>query len=136
MDRRRARDLRSRRSRGALVPSRLCAIAGFGFGSSVEMSVSRRPPLWLAAAAIAAGLAATYATVVWIASFRAGPIHVDVRMYYVAAEAGVRYGWATTYDQSVLRALSSGFPPTARFIDDQTTYASLPLLAWVFAPLT
>ena len=100
------------------------------------MSLARRPPLWLAAAAIATTIAATYTAVVWIASFRAGPIHVDVRMYYVAAEAGVRYGWATIYDQPVLRALSAGFPPTARFIDDQTTYASLPLLAWVFAPLT
>ena len=57
-------------------------------------------------------------------------------MYYVAAQAGLRYGWSTIYDQSILRALSAGFPPNARFIDDQTTYASLPLLAWLFAPLT
>jgi hypothetical protein len=65
-----------------------------------------------------------------------GPVHVDVRMYYVAAQAGLRFGWSTIYDQSVLRALSAGFPPNARFIDDQTTYASLPLLAWLFSPLT
>jgi hypothetical protein len=87
-------------------------------------------------AAISTGLATLYVSFVWINSFLAEPVHVDVRMYYVAAQAGLRYGWSTIYDQSILRALSAGFPPNARFIDDQTTYASLPLLAWVFAPLT
>jgi Glycosyltransferase family 87 len=104
--------------------------------SSVEPARSRRPPLWLAAAALAAGLSTLYGSFVWINSFLVGPIHVDVRLNYVAAQAGLRYGWSTIYDQSVLRALSSGFPPHAQFIDSQTTYASLPLLAWLFAPLT
>lgn len=65
-----------------------------------------------------------------------GPVHEDTRLTYVAAEAGVRYGWSTIYDQNVLRALSASFPGDARFIDSVTTYASPPLLAWLFVPLT
>lgn len=102
--------------------------------SSISSSAIRR--LALAASLTASAWSALYGLVLWIAFFLVGPVHVDVRMYYVAAEAGLRYGWSTIYDQPILRALSAGFPPHARFIDDQTTYASLPLLAWLFAPLT
>jgi len=57
-------------------------------------------------------------------------------MYYVAAEAGLRYGWSTIYDQAILRSLSTFFPAGQRLIDSEVTYASTPLLAWLFAPLT
>ncbi len=100
------------------------------------LSMTRRPPLWLAACAVAAGSAAAYGLVLWVVFYSVGPVHVDVRMYYVAAEAGTRFGWSRIYDQDVLRWLSAGFPPNARLIDSETTYASLPLLAWLFAPLT
>jgi hypothetical protein len=78
-----------------------------------------------------------YSFVVWIAYFVIrSPVHEDVRMNYVAAEAGLRYGWSTIYDQTVLRALSAGFPGAAQIIDNQKTFASTPLVAWLFAPLT
>jgi len=63
-------------------------------------------------------------------------VHKDFRIFYVAAEAGLRYGWSSMYDVSTLRALSSVFPPDQRYIDAQTAYANPPLLAWLIAPLT
>jgi alpha-1,2-mannosyltransferase len=91
----------------------------------------------LAAAAVAAGWTALHSIFFWITLFLIrSPVHVDVRLYYVAAEAGVRYGWSTIYDQVTLRALSSGFPEAAQIINDEVTFASTPLVAWLFAPLT
>jgi hypothetical protein len=95
----------------------------------------RRPPLWLAAAAVASGWAAVYSVVTWVRQFLVAPSHDDVRLYYVAAEAGLKYGWSAIYDQAVLRSLSSSFPAATRLVDEKT-FASTPLLAWVFAPLT
>lgn len=57
-------------------------------------------------------------------------------MTYVAAQAGVKYGWSTIYDEATLRALSSAFPAGARSIDPLYTYLNPPLLAWLFVPLT
>jgi Glycosyltransferase family 87 len=96
----------------------------------------RRPPLWLAAAAVACAWGAVYSAALWIVLFARRPVHEDVRMTYVAAEAGLRYGWSTIYDENVLRSLSQGFPPTDRVIDPVLTYLNPPLLAWLFAPLT
>jgi hypothetical protein len=97
---------------------------------------TRRPPLWLAVAAVASFWAAVDSigrfTVVYIVA----PIHEDARMMYVASEAGLRYGWSTIYDQSVLRSLSASFPPDQRHIDNVYTYLHPPLVAWLFAPLT
>ncbi len=104
-------------------------------GRPVNGLSARRPPLWLAAAAVASGWAAVYSAVTWIRQFAIAPAHDDVRLYYVAAEAGLRYGWSKIYDQAVLSALSSSFPAATRLIDEKT-FASTPLLAWVFAPLT
>jgi hypothetical protein len=74
--------------------------------------------------------------VVWILWFVFRPVHEDVRMIYVAAEAGLRYGWSTIYDKSVLASLSTSFPPGNRFIDPLYTYLHPPLVAWLFVPLT
>jgi Glycosyltransferase family 87 len=98
--------------------------------------MKKRPPLWLAAAALASFWSAMYTLVSWVLLWHVRPIHEDVRMNYVAAEAGIRYGWASIYDQSTLRALSSGFPPDAQIIDVQKNFASAPFVAWLFAPLT
>ena len=95
-----------------------------------------RPPLWLAAGAVASGWAAVYSIGRWIAYFVQHPIHEDVRLIYVAAEAGTRYGWSTIYDEGTLRTLSSSFPADDRTIDSVLTYLHPPLLAWIFAPLT
>jgi hypothetical protein len=99
-------------------------------------SQSARPPLWLAAAAVAAGWGAAYDIGRWIAAFVTFPAHEDVRIYYVAAEAGLRYGWSTIYDIPTLRSLSTGFAGGQTNIDSSATYISPPLLAWIFAPLT
>ncbi len=97
---------------------------------------SARPPLWLAAAAVAAGWGAVYDIGRWVGSFIAYPVHEDVRIWYVAAEAGLRYGWSSIYNLETLRALSASFPGGQTNIDSSTAYVSPPLLAWLFAPLT
>lgn len=95
-----------------------------------------RPPIWLACAAVASAWAAVYTAGEWLFLYATAPVHDDVRLSYVAAEAGLRYGWSTIYDQDTLRALSASFPESTRFIDTKTTFASTPFLAWAFAPLT
>ena len=96
----------------------------------------KRPPLWLASATVACAWGAIYSAALWIFLFARRPIHEDVRMTYVAAEAGLRYGWSAIYDENVLRSLSQGFPPGDRVIDPVLTYLNPPPLAWLFAPLT
>lgn len=63
------------------------------------------------------------------------PIHEDVRYDYVAAEAGLRYGWSRIYDFATLRMLSEAFPAGENSIGASGTYISPPLLAWLFVPL-
>ena len=96
----------------------------------------RAPPLWLAAAVTAAAWGALYSAVRWIYGFVTFPIHEDIRIDYVAAEAGLRFGWSRIYDFETLRALSLVFPAADRSIDATATYISPPLLAWLFVPLT
>jgi glycosyl transferase family 87 len=96
----------------------------------------RRPPLWLAVAAVASFWAAVDSIGRFTLVYILAPIHEDARMIYVASEAGLRYGWSTIYDQSVLRSLSGSFPPDQRHIDNVYTYLHPPLVAWLFAPLT
>ena len=85
---------------------------------------------------MAAGWGAIYDIGRWIAAFATFPAHEDVRIYYVAAQAGLRYGWSTIYDIPTLRSLSTGFAGGQTNIDSSATYISPPLLAWLFAPLT
>lgn len=99
-------------------------------------AVRRRPPLWLAASAAASGWAAAYSIGLWVLLYVLGPIHEDVRMTYVAAEAGIRYGWSTIYDISTLESLSAGFPASVSHITPVYTYLNPPPVAWLFAPLT
>ncbi len=95
-----------------------------------------RPPLWLAAAAVAAGWGAVYTIGRWILFFALFPVHEDVRIWYVAAEAGVRFGWSSIYDLDTLRSLSSSFPAGEQHFGSSVNYVNPPLLAWLFAPLT
>lgn len=96
----------------------------------------RRPPLWLGASAAASAASAAYSIWLWTYLYVLGPVHEDVRMTYVAAEAGLRYGWSTIYDRPTLQALSQQFGPSVRNIDPLFTYLHPPLVAWLFAPLT
>lgn len=101
-----------------------------------QASHTSRPPLWLAMAAVAAFWAATYNVVTWLVQFARQPVHPDFRIFYVAAEAGVRYGWPSIYDLAKLRALSESFPAGQTYINEQLPFINPPLLAWLIAPLT
>jgi hypothetical protein len=94
-----------------------------------------RPPLPLAAATLAAAWGALYSTALWVIAYARIPIHDDVRYDYVAAEAGLRYGWSRIYDLDLLRTLSAGFPPPQNTIHPGGTFINPPLLAWLWAPL-
>jgi glycosyl transferase family 87 len=99
-------------------------------------SQTARPPLWLASAAVVAGWAAAYDVVVWFVEFRRQPVHPDFRIFYVAAEAGLRYGWSSIYDISLLRSLSASFPKGQTAINSALPFIHPPLVAWLVAPLT
>lgn len=96
----------------------------------------RRPSLLLAAAAVAVAWGALYDLARWVIGFMTFPVHEDIRFDYVAAEAGLRFGWSTIYDLPTLRSLSSSFPAPETSIDASGTYISPPLIAWLFVPLT
>jgi hypothetical protein len=100
------------------------------------LTSARRPPLWLAAAAVAAGWGAAYSIGRWILLYAFAPVHEDLRFTYVAAEAGLRYGWSTIYDTATLHSLSTSFPASQQYIGGSLTYVNPPLLAWLFVPLT
>ena len=99
-------------------------------------SRSSLPPLWLATAAVIAGWAALYDVVTWVILFIRQPVHPDFRIFYVAAEAGLRYGWASIYDLQTLRALSSSFPAGQNYINPALPFINPPVFAWLIAPLT
>src|SRR5256885_16152645 len=94
----------------------------------------RRPPLWLASAVLACGWGAAYSVALWVFLFTRRPVHEDVRMTYVAAEAGLRYGWYTVYDGNGPRARSSGFSPPGSVPSPRLFLATSPLLAWSVCP--
>ncbi|MEP6753394.1 MAG: glycosyltransferase family 87 protein [Candidatus Dormiibacterota bacterium] len=95
-----------------------------------------RPPLWLASAALIAAWAALYDLVTWVILFIRQPVHPDFRIFYVASEAGLRYGWARIYDLETLRALSSSFPAGQNYINPALPFINPPVFAWLIAPLT
>jgi hypothetical protein len=95
-----------------------------------------RPPLWLASAAVVAAWGAIYDIGVWFVQFARQPVHPDFRIFYVAAEAGLRYGWPRIYDVSTLRSLSVSFPAGQTYINSALPFIHPPLLAWLIAPLT
>lgn len=71
----------------------------------------------------------------WTVAYVRLPIHDDVRYDYVAAEAGLRYGWSRIYDLDLLRALSAGFPSPQNTIHPGGTFINPPPLAWLWTPL-
>lgn len=98
--------------------------------------MTRLPPLWLACCAVASGWAALYSLGRWTLLFVTGPVHQDLRFTYVAAEAGLRFGWSRIYDPATLHSLSTSFPASQQYIRGSYTYINPPLLAWIFAPFT
>ncbi len=105
-----------------------------------EPHTNRRPPLWLAALAVSSLWGALYDLGRTALLFALHPFHIDFRVFYVAAQAGLERGWSSIYDLQLLRSLSSGFPANERFIDralplsarSSTTAISAP--AWAVCP--
>ncbi len=105
--------------------------------SSSSSADPRLPPLWLAALSMAAFWGAVYDLGRWIVLFLLNPVHLDFRIFYVAAQAGLQRGWSSIYDVDVLRAISAGLPAGAeRFVDSRSAFISPPAFAWIVAPLT
>jgi hypothetical protein len=95
-----------------------------------------RPPLWLAAAAMASFWGAVFAVVRLARTFLDDPAGNDFRAYYAAAKVGLGSGWSHIYDADLLRAASASFPPNDRSYDSAHFFVHPPLLAWLVAPLT
>jgi hypothetical protein len=95
-----------------------------------------RPPLWLAASAVASFWAALLAVLRLVQTFLDDPYGNDFRVFYAAAKVGLNEGWSHIYDPDLLRAASAGFPLQDRLYDSAHSFANPPLLAWIVAPLT
>jgi hypothetical protein len=95
-----------------------------------------RPPLWLAASAIASFWAALFALLRVARTFVDDPYGNDFRVFYAAAKVGVSAGWSRIYDADLLRAASTTFPVRDQAYDSAHYYVQTPLLAWIVAPLT
>ena len=95
-----------------------------------------RPPLWLAAAAIASFWGVVFGVVRLVRIFVDDPYGNDFRVFYAAAKVGLGSGWSHIYDAGLLRAASSAFPVQDQVYDSSHFYVQTPLLAWIVAPLT
>ena len=95
-----------------------------------------RPPLWLAAAAMASLWAAIFGVLRLVRTFLDDPYGNDFRVFYAAAKVGLSAGWSHIYDADLLRAASASFPVRDQVYDSAHYYVQTPLLAWIIAPLT
>src|SRR2546428_7978480 len=89
---------------------------------------SSRPPLWLAAAAMASFWGAVLGIVRLLRTFVDDPYGNDFRAYYAAPKVGLESGWSHIYDGRLLRAAASGFPVQGRPYDSAHffVYRTLP----------
>ena len=85
---------------------------------------------------MAAAYGAAYDIGRWIVLFATHPIHEDFRIFYVAAKAGIAYGWARSYDLETLRSLLVSFPVGQRYVDSSVPFISPPIFAWLIVPFT
>jgi glycosyl transferase family 87 len=95
-----------------------------------------RPPLWLAAAAVASFWAAVLGVVLLVRTFVEDPYGNDFRVFYAAAKVGLGAGWSHIYDANLLLGASAAFPVRDQIYDSAHFYVQTPLLAWIVAPLT
>ena len=96
----------------------------------------RLPPLWLSAAATAAGIAAAFGIARWVEHFVTHPYEQDFRLNYVAAEIGLTHGWSHIYDLDLERQITASFAQAGIVIDSYHNYVTPPPLAWLLAPFT
>jgi hypothetical protein len=95
-----------------------------------------RPPLWLAASALASFWAALLGGLRLVQTFLDDPYGNDFRVFYAAAKVGLSEGWSHIYDPILLRAASAAYPLQDRVYDSAHSFANPPLLTWIIAPLT
>ncbi|MHB8588183.1 MAG: glycosyltransferase family 87 protein [Candidatus Dormibacteraceae bacterium] len=89
------------------------------------------PPVWLAAAAVAAGIVVAFGVVRWTGHFLSDPNAEDFRLQLVAARIGLTYGWSHIYDFDLQKAASADIGP----IDSVHLFVNPPPTAWIGAPL-
>jgi hypothetical protein len=92
---------------------------------------TRLPPLWLASAALAAGIVVAFGVIRWIDHFLTDPNAEDFRLQLVAARIGLMHGWSHIYDFDLQKAASAGIGP----IDSVHLFVNPPPTAWLGAPL-
>ena len=96
----------------------------------------RRPPLWLAAAALTAGITATDGLARRVSHFVDQPYDNDFRLNYVAAKIGLMYGWSHIYDLGLEQRVMAAVTPYANGINTMHNYVTPPPLAWLHVPFT
>lgn len=97
---------------------------------------NRLPPLWLSAAATAAGITAAFGIARWVQHFVTNPYEEDFRLNYVAAEIGLTHGWSHIYDLDLERQITASFAQAGIVIDSYHNYVTPPPLAWLLVPFT
>lgn len=95
---------------------------------------ARRPPLWLAAAALSAAYTVAFGIVRWVDHFLTAPAAQDLSLHLVAARIGLSYGWSHIYDFDLQKAAAAGLGPFADPIDSMHLFISPPPTAWMLAP--
>ena len=93
------------------------------------------PPLRLAAPAIAAAWALAFEVSRLIGLVAKDYTANDFRLFYVAAQVGVRWGWSTIYDPGRQQLMSEALGPGHPAIIALYTYNFPPLVAWIAALL-
>lgn len=94
-----------------------------------------RPPILLAAIALAAMWALVFEVPRFVSLVSANPGANDFRLFYIAAESGLRWGWPHIYDIRYLDFLSSALGE-GNDIKPSYMFANPPLVAWIALPLT
>jgi len=104
--------------------------------SKIPTKPRNLPPLHLAIPAVVGAWAVAFEIPHLIGMIAHDPAASDFRLFYVAAEAGLKFGWPHLYDPAKQQELSLTFSPGGPAISPAYTYQNPPLLAWLVAPLT
>src|SRR5260370_11882393 len=95
----------------------------------------KRPPLWLAASALAAAITVAFGVPRWIDHFVSDPSAQVLRLHLIAARIGLMYGWSHIYDVEVQKSAPAGLGPSGTVIDSMHVFISPPPSAWMLIPL-
>src|SRR5260370_14062421 len=95
----------------------------------------KRPPLWLAASALAAAITVAFGVPRWIDHFVSDPSAQVLRLHLIAARIGLMYGWSHIYDVELQKSVAAGLGPSGSVIDSMHVFISPPASAWMLIPL-